>query len=404
MAQPPPGDGGQDWGQAAAVTEQPDVLWDLAVVGAGPAGSAAALAALRARPGARVLLLDRHDFPRDKSCGDGLAPHALDELARLGAASVLADRVPIWHLRLRSPGGTEVVRRLQRPDHVVPRTVLDARLVAAAVARGAVLVRRTVRTVEVRPDRVVLDGEIAARVVVGADGANGVVRRRLDAPRQPAGATALAVRGYVAVPAGRRPEQVIVMDGRDWPAYAWRFDAGDGTANVGFGMLLPSLRAVGGSGRAVLHERLVELLPGTEAERMVSHHLPLSTFRPPPRAGRVLLAGDAASLVNPLTGEGIFYALLSGRLAGVAAVTASDPGRTYADGLQRELGRHLRHTTALARLTRRPGIVDAGVAATARSGRAFDALVEVGLGRGLVTPPLLAGLARQAARRVLRGS
>ncbi|MCU1691686.1 MAG: NAD(P)/FAD-dependent oxidoreductase, partial [Frankiales bacterium] len=145
-----------------------DDSWDLAVVGAGPAGSAAALAALRARPDARVLLLDRSDFPRDKSCGDGIAPHALDELARLGVADVLADRVPVWHLRLRSPGGTEVVRRLQRPDHVVPRTLFDARLVDAAVARGAVLRRQTVRTLEVRPDRVVLDGQTSARVVVGA--------------------------------------------------------------------------------------------------------------------------------------------------------------------------------------------------------------------------------------------
>ncbi len=378
-----------------------DELWDVAVVGAGPAGSAAALAALRARPEARVLLLDRADFPRDKSCGDGIAPHALDELARLGAADVLADRVPVWQLRLRAPDGTEVARRLQRPDHVVPRTLFDARLVDAAVAGGAVLRRHTVRTLEVRPDRVVLDGATAARVVVGADGANGVVRRQLGVPAQPDGATALAVRGYAPSPDGP-PEQVIVMDGRDWPAYAWRFDAGDGTANVGFGMLLPSLRATGRGGRGELHGRLQELLPGTDAERLRSHHLPLSTARPVQPRGRVLLAGDAASLINPLTGEGIYYALASGRLAGVAAVTATDPGAAYGDALRRELGRHLRHTTVLARATRSPRVVDAGVAATARSAVAFDALVEVGLGRGLVTAPLVAGLAREAGRRLLR--
>jgi flavin-dependent dehydrogenase len=116
------------------------------------------------------------------------------------------------------------------------------------------------------------------------------------------------------------------MAEKDWPAYAWRFDAGDGTSNVGFGMLLPSLRAVSGSGRAELHGRLVELLPGTQAERLVSHHLPLSTWRPTQPPGRVLLAGDAMSLINPLTGEGIYYALLSGRLAGRCALSGGDAG------------------------------------------------------------------------------
>lgn len=376
-------------------------MWDLAVVGAGPAGSAAALGALRARPGARVLLLDRADFPRDKSCGDGVAPHALDELARLGVAHVLADRVPVRQLRLRSPGGREVAARLQRPDVVVPRTVLDARLVGEAVRAGAQLVRHQVRTVQVRSGEVVLDGRLRAKAVVGADGANGIVRRQLGLPRQPDACLAVAVRGYAAAPAGE-PEQLIVMDSRGWPAYAWSFAAGDGTANVGFGMLLPRLRATGRGGKSELHGRLAELIPGVQAERLVSHHLPLSTFRPRQPAGPVLLAGDAASLVNPLTGEGIYYALHSGRLAGAAAVTAGDPGSAYGRALERDLGQHLRHTTVLARLSASPGVVDAGVAAAERSPGAFDALVEVGLGRGLVTGPLVRGIVGEVARKGLR--
>ena len=103
------------------------------------------------------------------------------------AADVLADRVPVRRLRIVAPSGGEVVSTLRRPDHVVPRTLFDARLVEAAVRRGAVLQRRTVRRLEVRADRVVLDGDVAARVVVGADGANGVVRRQAGLPRQPAG-------------------------------------------------------------------------------------------------------------------------------------------------------------------------------------------------------------------------
>lgn len=370
------------------------------MVGAGPAGSAAALSALQERPGARVLLLDRAAFPRDKCCGDGIAPHAVDELARLAAADVLADRTPVHLLRMRSPGGAEAVRRLRRADYVVPREVLDARLVARAVERGAVLQQRTVRSLRVHDDHVVLDGEVAARVVVGADGANGVVRRLLGLGRQPARCTAVAVRGYAPAPPGS-PEQLLVLEEHDWPAYAWSFADGDGGSNVGFGMLLPTLQAKERGGREVLHTRLAELLPGVRAERLRSHHLPLSTSRPRQPDGRVLLAGDAMSLVNPLTGEGIYYALLSGRLAGRAALTPGDPGRAHRAALRRALGRHLRHTSLLARLSRSAALVDVSVAATARSPRTFDAFVELGLGRGLLTAPLVAGLAGELGRRAL---
>jgi hypothetical protein len=116
----------------------------------------------------------------------------------------------------------------------------------------------------------------------------------------------------------------------------------------------------------------------------------------------VLLAGDALSLINPLTGEGIFYALLSGRLAGAAALTGPAAGAVHRADLRRQLGRHLRHTSVLARMTEHAGVVDGGIAAAARSQRVFDAFVEVGLGRGLVTAPLVGGLVRELAARALR--
>src|SRR3954454_10719983 len=98
------------------------------VVGAGPAGATAAIAARRA--GASVLLLDRADFPRDKPCGDGIAAEALDVLAGLGVTGVVDDHRPIERLRLVGPGGVAVSRKLPRPAHTVPRRVFDARLVA----------------------------------------------------------------------------------------------------------------------------------------------------------------------------------------------------------------------------------------------------------------------------------
>src|SRR5690242_21870689 len=111
--------------------------FDVAVVGAGPAGSAAALAATRA--GARVLLLDKAAFPRDKACGDGIAPHALDVLRDLGVTGVEEGYTPVPGLHLVGPSGASVVRPLARPDYTIPRVVFDARLVDAAVAAGATL-------------------------------------------------------------------------------------------------------------------------------------------------------------------------------------------------------------------------------------------------------------------------
>src|SRR3954452_24962650 len=109
--------------------------FDVAVIGAGPAGSPAALAAARA--GARVVLLDRADFPRDKPCGDGIAAEAVDVLEALGATGVTHGYSPIHRLRLVSPSGDAVARDLPRPAYTVPRRVFDARLVDAAVASGA---------------------------------------------------------------------------------------------------------------------------------------------------------------------------------------------------------------------------------------------------------------------------
>jgi geranylgeranyl reductase family protein len=388
--------------------------WDVAVAGAGPAGAVAALAVLDAWPGARVVLLDRQDFPRDKTCGDGLAAQILDVLAEVGEPALLDDWPRVHRLRLHFPDGAGVAGTMARPTLVVPREVLDARLVEAAVKRGAVLRRHRVR--QVRPlasGGVLVDDALRARVLIGADGAHSAVRTSLRLPPPRPGTTAIALRGYAPVHPDRAEEQVIAFAGHAaWPAYAWSFPIGDGRANVGYGEALP----VGGPGpsRARMQEQLEVLLPGsTEGiTGLKAYHLPLSTGRLRQPDGPVLLVGDALGLVNPLTGEGIHAAVRSGAVAGaVAARTAragagatdgagagggQRAGREYRRALSRAMGAHLRQMDLVARLAADPRVVRVGLEVSAADRRVFHALVDLGLADGRLTPHLVLALIRRA--------
>jgi flavin-dependent dehydrogenase len=246
-------------------------------------------------------------------------------------------------------------------------------------------------------DRVGLDERHEGRVVVGADGAHSEVRRTVGARPGP---RALAIRGYAPTSPGRAGAQVIVFGTSRQPSYAWSFDRGDGLANVGYGELLTDRRDR--PTRAQLLEQLDALLPGAGdgGTAWRGHPLPLSSARWLPGRGRVLLAGDAAGLVNPLTGEGIYYAVATGLAAGRAAAeaVAAEGGSSalvrYRRAVRPLLSRHLRHTTAAARLSLREGVLDAGLRAAARDQRVFDDLVELGLARGRITTTTARGLLR----------
>ncbi|MDN5859142.1 MAG: geranylgeranyl reductase family protein [Pseudonocardia sp.] len=377
---------------------------DVAIVGAGPAGSAAALRLLAVRPDAEVLLLDAAAFPRDKTCGDGISAHVVALLDVLGVPASSWDGQQVCWLRLTSPGGQAVARRCARPNRVIPRAVFDARLVTAATAAGARLVRHRVRSIRVLADRVVLDDRYAARVVIGADGANSTVRRLLGAPRTPETAMAVAVRGYA--PTVIDPDALVIAFARGrHPAYAWSFPvdpvvgapSGPG-ANVGFGVFARR----GGGSRAELLAGLERLLPGhpPDPATVRGHQLPLSTGPRWHPDGRVVLAGDAAALVNPLTGEGIYDAIASGALAGQAALRGAAAGAAHRSAMHAAFDRHHRHTAFLARMVRHRRFLDAAVAAAAQRQEVFDAAVDLGLGPGTAS---VRDVARVAAGFLGRG-
>jgi geranylgeranyl reductase family protein len=308
--------------------------YDVAVIGAGPAGAAAAWAL--ARRGARVLLLDKAAFPRDKTCGDGLSPRALGVLEAMGLLAELGRQGGrATGLDFVAPGGGAVSARvpaLGGPGYalVVPRRILDEAVRQRAVAAGAA-VAAPVRVTAVEPagDGVTVRGERAGRVVaygarlaVVATGASPALPRGLGLPGGPP--AMLAARAYYAGLRDLPDHLQFRFDHTPLPGYGWVFPLSAEAANIGAGIMATGLAARwlpatprAAFDRFVAGPGLRTLLAGARQVGPVQGY-PLRTDfgRAPAVVGRVLLAGEAAGLVNPLTGEGIDYALESGRLAG----------------------------------------------------------------------------------------
>lgn len=379
------------------------MLYDVVIVGAGPAGAAAALTARRVAPAASVAVIERARFPRDKTCGDAISPDAVAELAKLGVSDAVRGFAPVDRLRLRAPGGGEVADAPPAVGYVVPRMIFDARLADAARACGVDWHDASVRGLRRASGGVVVEttGQpVAGKVVIGADGANSAVRRGgPSAPVRPRH-MGVAVRGYAPAPDGPR-ELLLVWERAAVLAYAWSFPIDEHRCNIGYGVFGTRHPPR----RDALVARMTALLDnGDRAEpgSVRGHRLPLSSGGVHLGGGPILLAGDAAALINPITGEGIYYALLSGRLAASAAVRSpAAPLPGYRAMLHAALGGHLRSTRLLSLLAGRSGMLDHLVRAAAGSPATLELLADLAFGKGALTPMTTLTLTRSLGRAVL---
>jgi geranylgeranyl reductase family protein len=347
---------------------------DVAVIGAGPAGSVATL--VLARAGARVALVDKASFPRDKACGDLVGPRGVQVLDDLGVRLTGAQRVGDMHVVGPTGRSVRLPCRPGRtyPGHGValPRLALDQTLRTAALDAGSIA--RTARAGAPILD----DGRLAgfelsdgtrlrADVVIGADGATSRVAAAAGLIDERRVLWGFALRSYVE--ASVDLPTIVLWEEARWrgfPGYGWVFPGPGPRANLGVGVgVLGDRAAAGQAARSlgafvgVLNRfGLLDHDARLPAERL-GGWLKMGMVGTTPARGRVLLAGDAAGLVNPLQGEGISEALASGRAAAEAVLACpAEPSDHYRSFLaQRYAGFHATNAAVQAALVRRARVV-----------------------------------------------
>jgi menaquinone-9 beta-reductase len=326
---------------------------DVIVVGAGPGGSSAAYHLARA--GLDVLVLEKSTFPREKVCGDGLTPRAVKQLVGMGITlgpedgwfpnkgiRIIGGGVSIeldWP-ELSSYPGFGLVRTRCGFDEIVARAAqrAGARLAEGVTVTGPVIDEATGRIVGVTA------GERAyrARLVVAADGNSSRLSLAMGLRKRDDRPLGVAIRTYYASP--RHDDDYLetwleLWDGSALlPGYGWIFGVGDGTSNVGLGLLNTSASFGNIDYRAMLRRWLASMPAewGFAEENQVAPvrgaALPMGFNRTPHYTSGLLLVGDAGGMVNPFNGEGISCAMESGEIAAQVIVQAlARPDRASAE-------------------------------------------------------------------------
>ncbi len=374
-------------------------VFDVVIVGAGPSGSACAY--WLARAGWSVCLIEKKDFPREKTCGDGLTPRSVHQLAQMGLEPAIAAHGHRYHgLRAFGFGATLEMNWPEHPvfpnyGYTITRFNLDGLVAQRAEDLGATLLNGVEAVALLEPTEVVdaglrgasgvvvvekasgATGEIRGRYLVVGDGQNSRLGRDLGTQRNRSWPMGMALRGYYTSERHDEPWIDSHLDIRDpkgdvVPGYGWIFPLGDGRVNVGVGLL-----STGGAWKGVNTTKLQEYFVAQTADAWglndesccgpaTGGRLPMGLALGPRCGANTLTIGDAAGTVNPFNGEGIAYGYETGRLAaGVVgeALLANDQGALalYDERLDQAYGDYFKVARAFVRIISEPRIMTACV-------------------------------------------
>lgn len=364
-----------------------DAEFDVLVIGAGPSGATAAH--WLAQRGHRVLAVEKKRFPRDKTCGDGLTPRAVRQLNDMGLADRLKDFQRFDGLRSIAHGITLELAWPEHPDfpsygYVVRRSELDEMVADQAVKAGATVwqgAEALAPVVEggflagavVKRTDTGTNETVRAKYVVVADGANSRFGRALGTARDRSYPLGMAIRGYFTSDFHDEPWIESHLDLRDkegnhLPGYGWIFPVGDGTVNVGVG-LLSTFQGWKHINTTHLMEAFVEtapdrwgISPATATCAPTGGRLPTGGSVTPRVGPNFLVTGDAAGFVNPFNGEGISVAYETGRLAADAIDLALATGdglalQTYQTRLDEVYGLYFKVARTFVRAIGNPAVM-----------------------------------------------
>ena len=379
---------------------------DVIVVGAGPAGSATAH--YLAQSGLDVLLLEKATFPRDKVCGDGLTPRAVAELIRMGVSIDESEGwIRNWGLRTYGAGHCIEIpwpELAEQPAYGLAKARMNLdEILARHAERSGVRLREgvavtgpvrhersgrilgvTARLVDENGRRTREERTFRARVVVDAGGVSARLATTMGIEKNDNRPMGVAIRTYFKSPRHDDPmmeSHLELWDGEPGrsnlqPGYGWIFALGDGTVNVGLGSLSSTARPTKLDYKALFAQWMRnapqewEFTPENQVGELRSAALPMAFNRKPHYSQGLLLVGDSGGMVSPFNGEGIAYAMQSGRIAADVisqALVRHTPYamekalRTYPKILADELGGYFTLGQGFARLIERPEIMRACV-------------------------------------------
>ncbi len=369
------------------VSNVANVDFDVLVVGAGPSGASAAF--WLASAGHRVVMVDKKRFPREKTCGDGLTPRAVRQLHDMGLARELSEFQRFDGLRSIGHGITLELAWPEHPDfppygYVVRRRELDEMVAQRSVKAGATLWAATEATEPLIENGLVSGAivhdkdtgttrSVRARYVIVADGANSRFGRALGTARNRTYPLGMAIRGYFTSPLHDDPWieshlDIRDRDGNHLPGYGWIFPVGDGTVNVGVG-LLSTFTGWKNVNTTHLMDAFCAtaparwgISPDTATCAPTGGRLPTGGSVMPRVGPTHLVVGDAAGSVNPFNGEGISLAYETGRLAADAVDLALLTGdrralETYGERLDEVYGLYFKVARTFVRAIGNPAVM-----------------------------------------------